>query len=96
MGDGGFNPYAAGHKVYKGGLPNAHSGTLDPSGYAERERNKPNGPPSQKRSGLAANLLSKDKKDDEPQKYPLTAAMLMMHGLQTSPGGKLGKLNVND
>ncbi len=33
----GFNPYAAGNKVYGGGRPQPNVGPVDPSGYAERD-----------------------------------------------------------
>lgn len=50
-----INPYGAGAKVYNGGSSSSQPGTLDPSGYVQREVNKP----SQKRSGLAAGPLNK-------------------------------------
>lgn len=45
-----INPYSAGSKVYRGGSSAAQSGTLDPTGYINRESNK--------RSGLAAGPLN--------------------------------------
>lgn len=51
---GGFNPYAAGDKVYNGGSPNPTSGTVDPTGYVQRELNN-----SQSRSGLARAALDR-------------------------------------
>jgi hypothetical protein len=87
----GFNPYAAGHKVYEGGLAHAQSGTRDPSGYIQRERNKGNSPQSNSRSGLAAKALHKDEK---PVKLYPTFALFALHGLDIHPTGRIGKKNV--
>lgn len=42
IGGGGFNPYAAGKKVYGGGRPNPNSGKVDNAaaarGYAQRDQ----------------------------------------------------------
>ncbi len=37
-GGGGFNSYAAGTKTYGGGRPMPTIGKVDPTGYAERDR----------------------------------------------------------
>lgn len=56
----GFNAYAAGNKVYRGGSSAAHFGaSLDPMGYIERELNKRGGMQSQRRSGWASGALAK-------------------------------------
>jgi len=94
-GGSGFNPYAAGHKVYNGGLAHAQSGTADPSGYIEREHNKPNkgnAPQSDSRSGLAAKAINAGKNDSKRISYPPTTALLMAHGLEIHPTGKIRKM----
>ena len=88
----GFNPYAVGHKVYSGGLAHAQSGTADPSGYIDREKNKGNAPQSNSRSGLAAKALNAN--EQEPESLPPTTALLMLHGLTIHPTGKIGPSNV--
>jgi hypothetical protein len=37
IGGGGFNPFAAGAKSYGGGRPMPTIGSVDPSGYAQRD-----------------------------------------------------------
>jgi hypothetical protein len=78
------NKYATGATVYKGGLPNAQSGTLNPDGYIQREQ-------SNRRSGLAAFALNKRGlavgQSMSPHKKQLNLA-----GLYVSPTGKLGRL----
>lgn len=77
------NQYATGKTIYKGGLHNAQSGTLDPSGYINRE---------QRRSGLAAMALrSKEGQQGEPVQHP-TKKQFNLAGLSVSPTGKLGAL----
>jgi hypothetical protein len=79
------NQYATGKTIYKGGLLNAHSGTLDPSGYIDRE---------QKRSGLAALALRGREGNSQPAMpvgHPIKK-QFNLAGISVSPTGKLGKL----
>lgn len=84
------NQYATGKTTYFGGLPNATSGTLSPDGYIKREQNK-----SQRRSGLAAVALARQRKlkkpaqttENQPTKHALNVA-----GIYVSPTGRLGRL----
>lgn len=80
------NQYATGKNVYKGGLPNAHSGTLDPSGYINRE--------SQRRSGLAAVALARKTSGTTRQNMgsQATKKSFNLAGLFVSPTGKIGRL----
>lgn len=80
------NQYATGKNVYSGGLPNAHSGTLDPSGYINRE--------SKRRSGLAAVALARRDSGTKQQgagPNP-TKKSFNLSGMFISPIGKLGRL----
>lgn len=80
------NQYATGKTIYKGGLFNAHSGTLDPSGYINRE--------SQRRSGLAAMAMSR--RNNPGQGSPVgnaTKKQLNLYGIYVDPTGKLSELN---
>lgn len=80
------NDYATGKKVYNGGLPNAHSGTLDPSGYIKRE--------SERRSGLAAIAMARRGNNGGPQApgSKPTKRTFNENGLYVSPIGKIGRL----
>ena len=80
------NQYATGKTIYKGGLPNAHSGALNPSGYIDRE---------QRRSGLAALAMrQRESNGEQPMMTPhtLTKRHFNLAGVSVSPTGKLGKL----
>lgn len=58
--DGAALKYAAGQKVYGTGSSAPTTGTVDPTGYIDRELNKSTtGAPSQARSGLAQAALAK-------------------------------------
>lgn len=85
------NQYATGKTTYFGGLPNAHSGTLDPSGYIQRE---------QRRSGLAAVALARQKGTNKPTIAPPPSPVgtepvkkkFNKAGLFISGTGKIGRL----
>lgn len=81
-----INQYAAGKNVYKGGLPNAQSGTLNPDGYIKRESNR--------RSGLAAIAMAR--KTPNPNAGPPVGGpakkTLNLNGLFVNPAGKIGRL----
>jgi hypothetical protein len=82
------NQYATGKTIYRGGLPNAHSGTLDPSGYINREQ-------SNRRSGLAAFALNTRNLQSPPAAVPGVPPpkkTLNLHGISVSPTGQLGKM----
>jgi hypothetical protein len=78
-----IDQYATGKKVYNGGLPNAQSGTLDPTGYINRE--------SQRRSGLAAVAMKRRSGGGQKPSSP-TKKALNAHGIYINPLGKLGWL----
>jgi len=84
------NNYATGKNVYFGGLPNATSGRLNPSGYIERE---------QRRSGLAAVALARQRankvKTTQPIVQPVETQIKKQFnkaGLFISGIGKIGRL----
>lgn len=80
-----IDQYSAGKTVYKGGLPNAQSGTLPPDGYINRESNR--------RSGLAALAMARRSSSGTttPGGKP-TKKTFNQHGMFVSPTGKLGRL----
>ena len=83
-----LNEYATGKKVYKGGLHNAQSGTLNPEGYIQRGI-------SQRRSGKAAamlRILDKRKAQSNAPSLPVSLDNLAASGLTTSPVGKIRRL----
>jgi hypothetical protein len=79
-----IDQYSAGKTVYKGGLPNAQSGTLDPSGYINRESNR--------RSGLAALAMAKRSGAQSVPGGKPTKKTFNEAGLFVSPIGKIGRL----
>jgi hypothetical protein len=86
--------YSTGKTVYFGGLPNAHSGTLDPSGYIQRSNNQQ----SERRSGLAAIATARTKQQQMQQSTmpgKTIKKYLNTKGLFVSPTGKIGRLREN-
>lgn len=80
--------YLAGKKVYKGGLPNAQSGTLNPTGYIERGMKQQ----SERRSGLAQNALNNlrgNQQDAEQQQLYPTNPVLRRVGLVADDTGRI-------
>lgn len=67
MENGRLAAYAAGNKRYGGGRSNPTSGTVDPSGYVDRDN-------SNKRSGLAAAAGRRLQGNSQPQMQQGTSA----------------------
>lgn len=86
-----FNSYAAGNKVYNGGLPNPTSGTVDPSGYVQRElRNKNKPQQSERRSGNASAMMRLYEKYMQMNQQPISnPEALRKSGLNKTPTGQL-------
>lgn len=85
---GATQRYSAGNKVYGGGRSNPTSGTVDPSGYVEREVNNQ---ASDRRSGLAQTAL-----DKLGGFQPYTQQPVGPPPLKTSPEGHYLATNVSN
>lgn len=91
-----ISSFLGGSRVYRGGLPNPNSGTVDPSGYITRSLNQSN-----RRSGLAATALRLQQQRSNITPGNIAAPVHLQsinptsHTVTTSPTGKIQLVPIN-